>query len=48
VALLDAFIVITVLDLGAPVWAVAGAGVAGAVAGNRAIATLKGRLAVVS
>jgi hypothetical protein len=46
VALLDAFIVITVLDLGAPVWAVAGVGVAGAVVGNRAIAALKGRVAV--
>lgn len=45
VALFDAFVVITVLDLGAPLWAVVAAAVAIAVAGNRAVAALKARLA---
>lgn len=44
VALLDAFIVILVLDLGAPGWTVAAIGVLGAAAGHRAVTTLKRRL----
>jgi len=45
VALLDAFLVILVLDLGAPGWLVTGAGVIGAIAGHHALAILKHRLA---
>ena len=37
VALFDAFVVIAVLDLGAPIWAVVGAGVLIAVAGHFAL-----------
>lgn len=44
VALLDAFVVILVLDLGAPTWLVVTIGVLVAAAGHRTITTLKRRL----
>lgn len=43
VALVDAFLVILVLDLGAPIWLVVTAGVLGAAAGHRTITMLKRR-----
>lgn len=43
VALFDAFLVITVLDLGTPLWAVVATAIAIAIAGNRAVAAVKVR-----
>lgn len=48
VALFDAFIVITVLNLGAPVWLVVASGVAVAVAGHFALRAAKSTPAAVS
>jgi hypothetical protein len=41
IALFDAFVVIAVLDLGAPGWLIAAAGVAGALVARRAIEVLR-------
>jgi hypothetical protein len=44
VALLVGFLVIAILDLGAPGWLAASVGLGGAVAGHRGVATVKGHI----